>query len=165
MGNHILITVLLLISLFLIIKHYGFHKRFEAALVGKEGFYRFQLELLIKSNLSKLIGMSFLSLSLLFLFFGNLTTDHFNLQKLFPDYDFSNSIYLTAMVMATGFCMIFNYQKIRSLMKEASQSQGDQFAKLQAQIIPKEKIHNGLFVIFCIGLSMQFLVHGFSSFS
>lgn len=123
---------------------------------------QFKAQMIIQSNQYRIIGMCFITISLIILFIGNLSTDRFNLINMYPAYNFSNAKYTTTVILATGLCMLLNNFKIQKLMNSGKDATGAKLAVLKSQVAPKERVHNLFFVLFSFALALQFLVYGFS---
>lgn len=165
MTDQIFIGIPLLCSIWLTKQHFVFYRSFKSLHTQAEMTESGQMNQLdlywkINSNKAKGLGMLIVTTSLLLLFIGSFYMDKFSLVNYFHEYDLSASLYIPAMIFATVVCMIVNSIQINKFKKEATNLSGQKFVDVVNKIHPKERIFNGLFVLFTICLSAQFLFFG-----
>lgn len=121
-----------------------------------------KVQLMLDGSKSKVAGMTIIILGLVTLLIGNLKIDGFTIKHLMPNVDFSFGQYIITVLLVIAACMLLNTQKITQLMNEAEKDTANIPAPLYKKITLHEKLNNFFFIGFCMTLTIQFMINGFS---
>lgn len=121
-----------------------------------------KVQMMLNSSRSKVAGMAMIALGLIILLIGNIKIDDFTVKHLMPNVDFSFSQYIITVLLVISACMLLNIQKITQLTNEADKDTANIPDPLYKKITHHEKLNNFFFIGFCMTLTIQFLINGFS---